>query len=104
MKAELNFPGLEDAISAAIEKSLANRITELQSWPYVNKDVAAALLNIKVKTLLDKSKGYLDELEYYQQNKTFWFKKEALLFYVEKRRISKKRPGRIPNAIKSQAP
>ena len=108
MEARLQIDGLNEAIDAAVTRILEVRLREQAQWPYYTSEEAATLLQITVRTLLDKRKGYLSQLEYSKQAKTFWFLKVSLLEFVQRRSINKKfrgvelkRPRRLLNRPRS---
>jgi hypothetical protein len=96
VEARLQLDGLREQIMEVVEQSLQTRFESLSSWPYYSAEETAKLLQITVKHLLDKRYPYINELEYAQHGKRiFWFKKDALLQFIEKRLIVRNR-GRIP--------
>jgi|SRR4051812_24116187 hypothetical protein len=110
MEARLHIDGLNDAIQAAVSNALSSRLAEINKWPYFTAEEAAHLLQVTVKTLLDKRKGYLQDLEYSKSGKTFWFLKDSVLSFVARRTINKKfrgvelrKPRRVLNIQRKSA-
>jgi hypothetical protein len=104
VQAKIELTGLTEHIETIVARVIACHQRELCEWPYSSAEQTADLLQIGVKTLLDKRKGYLDQLEYSKQGKAFWFLKASILAFVEKRAIYKrfrgvelKRPKRALN-------
>ena len=98
MKATINI-SLEQTIAAAIQDAIQAHITQLQDWPYVDQTIAAQRLGLSVSALLDKRNGHLEELDYSCQGKRYWFTKETLHEYVQRRSV-RRRAGRIPNTLR----
>ena len=95
VEARLQIEGLREQITEVVEQCLYARFESLSSWPYYTVEETAKLLQISVKHLLDKRYPYINELEYAQHGKRiFWFKKDALLKFIESRLIVKNK-GRI---------
>jgi hypothetical protein len=96
VEAKLQIEGLREQIAEVVENCLSARFESLSSWPYYTAEETAKLLQITVKHLLDKRYPYIKELEYAQHGKRiFWFKKDALVKFIESRLIVKNR-GRLP--------
>lgn len=103
MEVKLNIDGLQDLIVQAVESAMHSKQADHSNWPYYSAEEAAEKLQITVKHLLDKRYPYINEIEYAQHGKRiFWFKKESLLEFIEKRLI-KKYHGRIPEKVKLKA-
>jgi hypothetical protein len=91
MKLSVDLPDIADAVAKAVEDALKDKQTKLTGWPYYTLKETAALLQIKPGTLLDKRMPYLNEIEYCQNGKIFWFLKKSVEAFIESRRIRKYR-------------
>jgi hypothetical protein len=103
MKVLLEIDGLKDVIAETVEAALRSKQAELSYWPYYTLEETARLLQLKKETLLDKRNHYLNELEYSSQGKSFWFKKESVLHYIQERAIKNNYKGRVPDSVKQQS-
>ena len=91
MKLSVDLPDIAEVIAQAVESAINDKQTKLIGWKYFTLKETAELLQIKVSTLLDKRMPYLNELEYSQSGKTFWFKKESVELFISSRMIRKYR-------------
>jgi hypothetical protein len=91
MKLTVDLPEIKDYIKNAIENALIDKQNQLINWKYFTLKETAELLQIKTKTLLDKRMPYLNEIEYYQNGKLFWFLKKSVEDFIAKRKINKYR-------------
>lgn len=91
MKIEVELKDLDTIVKDAVEASLTDRQTKLFGWKYFTLKETSELLQIKVSTLLDRRQPYLNELEYSQAGKTFWFTKKGVEDYISHRMIKKYR-------------
>lgn len=91
MKITVDLPDLQEVVAASVEAALVDKQTKLFGWKFFTLKEAAELLQIKVSTLLDKRQPYLNELEYSQNGKTFWFFKSSVENFIQSRCIKKYR-------------
>jgi hypothetical protein len=91
MKITVDLPDLQEVVKGAVETAIIDKQTKLSGWKYFTLKETAELLQVKVSTLLDKRMPYLSELEYSQNGKTFWFKKESVELFISSRMIRKYR-------------
>lgn len=99
MRITVDLPDIEAAIEKAVEnaftksidKALAAKQITIQNWPYYTLKETSELLQIKTSTLLDKRMPYLNEIEYSQSGKIFWFKKTSVEEYIANRHMRKYR-------------
>jgi acyl-CoA reductase-like NAD-dependent aldehyde dehydrogenase len=89
MKITLDMPDLHEAVKTAVENAMRDKQKELSAWRYFTLKETAELLQIKTSTLLDKRMPYLNEIEYSQNGKIFWFKKDSVEAFIAKRSIKK---------------
>lgn len=91
MKVEIELRDLDKIITEAVETALTDKQAKLVEWKYFTLAEASELLQIKTTTLLDKRQPYLNELEYSQSGKLFWFTKDSVMKYIDNRQIKKYR-------------
>ena len=91
MKVTVDLPDLQEVVQEAVETAMIDKQTKLFGWKFFTLKEAAELLQVKVSTLLDKRQPYLAELEYSQNGKTFWFKKQSIEDFITNRMIKKYR-------------
>ncbi len=91
MKITVDLPDLQEVVAASVEAAMTDKQAKLFGWKYFTLKEAAELLQVKVSTLLDKRQPYLTELEYSQNGKTFWFKKQSIEDFITNRIIKKYR-------------
>jgi acyl-CoA reductase-like NAD-dependent aldehyde dehydrogenase len=91
MKLSVDLPDIAEVIAQAVENAISDKQTKLFGWKYFTLKETADLLQVKVSTLLDKRMPYLSELEYSQNGKAFWFKKESVELFISSRMIRKYR-------------
>lgn len=102
MEVKLNIDGLQDLIAQAVESAMRSKQAEHSNWPYYSAEEAAEKLQITVKHLLDKRYPFINEIEYAQHGKRiFWFKKESVFNFIEKRMIVKYH-GRVPEKMQTK--
>lgn len=89
MKITVDLPDLQEVIKDAIEKAISDKQTKLFGWNYFTLKETSELLQIKSSTLLDKRMPYLNELEYSQSGKIFWFRKKSVEEFISNRQINK---------------
>ena len=89
MKITVDLPDLQEVVQNAVETAMTDKQTKLFGWMFYSLKETAELLQIKTSTLLDKRQPYLNELEYAQQGKIFWFKKNSIEDYINNRIIKK---------------
>ncbi len=89
MKLSVDLPDIAEVISQAVETAINDKQTKLFGWSYFTLKETAELLQIKTSTLLDKRMPYLNEIEYSQNGKIFWFKKESVEAFIVNRTIKK---------------
>ena len=89
MKFTLDVPDLHEVVKSAVENALQDKQKEFSAWKYFSLKETAELLQIKTSTLLDKRMPYLNEIEYSQNGKIFWFKKESVEAFIANRTIKK---------------
>lgn len=89
MKVQLDLSDLDAAIAKAVEAAIVDQQTKFSGWKYYTLKEAAELLQIRPSTLLDKRLPYLNELEYSQNGKTFWFIKSSVEAFISSRHIKK---------------
>lgn len=91
MKITVDLPDLQEVVKMAVETALIDKQKQLADWKYFTLKETAEILQIKTTTLLDRRMPYLNELEYSQNGKTFWFKKESVELFISSRLIRKYR-------------
>ncbi len=91
MKITVDLPDLQDVVKMAVETALIDKQKQLVVWKYFTLKETADLLQIKPSTLLDKRMPYLNEIEYSQNGKTFWFSKASVEYFISSRMIRKYR-------------
>lgn len=91
MKIQVELTDLDVVVATAVEAAMADKQTKLFGWKFFTLKETCELLQIKSSTLLDKRQPYLTELEYSQNGKTFWFKKESVENFIMSRMIKKYR-------------
>lgn len=91
MKITVDLPDLQEVVAQAVDHAMTDRQSKLFGWKYFTLKETSELLQIKASTLLDKRQPYLIELEYSQNGKTFWFKKESVERFINNRMIKKYR-------------
>ena len=91
MKVEIELKDLDKIVAQAVETALCDKQAKLIQWDFFTLAEASELLQIKPSTLLDKRQPYLNELDYSQSGKTFWFTKNSVTRYIESRIIKKYR-------------
>lgn len=91
MKVTVDLPDLQKVVAEAVENALADQQTKLLNWKYFTLKEASELLQIKPATLLDRRSGYLNEIEFSQSGKTFWFLKESVEKFIADRKINRYR-------------
>lgn len=89
MKITVDLPDIAEIISKAVEEAIIDKQTKLSQWPYYTLNETSELLQIKTSTLLDKRMPYLNEIEYSQSGKIFWFKKSSVESFIASRHIRK---------------
>ncbi|MCU0359464.1 MAG: helix-turn-helix domain-containing protein [Bacteroidia bacterium] len=87
MKVTLDLPDLQDVVRDAVESAITDRQTKLFGWKYYTLKETAELLQVKVSTLLDKRMPFLNEIEYSQSGKLFWFSKKSVEDFISNRSI-----------------
>ena len=85
----IELPDLPNSIKAAVEQALIDCQAKLFCWKWFTLKETATLLQIKRKTLLDKRRPYLNEIEYSQSGKIFWFSKISVEEFIDSRIIKK---------------
>ncbi|MFN6037733.1 MAG: hypothetical protein ACK452_04645, partial [Bacteroidota bacterium] len=65
--------------------------SEVEGWKYYTILETCKLLQVKSKTLLDKRKPYLNELEYSRLGRIFWFTKKSVHDFIANRTFRKYR-------------
>ena len=91
MKLTVDLPDIAGVIALAVETAISDKQTKLFGWKYFTLKETAELLQIKTSTLLDKRMPFLNELEYSQNGKIFWFQKESVEKFISSRMIRKYR-------------
>lgn len=99
MKITVDLPDIAEAIEKAVEaaftkaldKALAAKQITIQNWPYYTLKETSELLQIKTSTLLDKRMPFLNEIEYSQSGKIFWFKRTSVEEFIATRHMRKYR-------------
>ena len=89
MKVTVDLPDLQGVVKDAVETAMIDKQTKLFGWRFFTLKETAELLQIKTSTLLDKRMPYLIELEYSQNGRIFWFKKESVEAFISNRMIRK---------------
>jgi hypothetical protein len=89
MKITVDLPDMAEVISKAVEEALLDKQTKLANWPYYTLLETSELLQIKTGTLLDKRMPFLNEIEYSQSGKLYWFKKESVEKFIAARHMRK---------------
>jgi hypothetical protein len=89
MKLTVDIPELQEAVKTAVETAMRDKQRELSAWKFFTLNETAALLQVKRTTLLDKRMPYLQEIEYSQRGKIFWFSKNSVEEFIAKRVIRK---------------
>jgi hypothetical protein len=82
MKVQIELSDLDAAISTAVASAITDHQTKLFGWKYYTLKETAELLQVKPSTVLDKRMPYLTEVEYSQNGKTFWFKKDSVENFI----------------------
>ena len=91
MKITVDLPDLQEVVKEAVETALIDKQKKLSVWKYFTLKETAELLQIKTSTLLDKRMPYLNEIEYSQNGKIFWFIKDSVENFKKNRIIKKYR-------------
>ncbi len=91
MKVTVDLPDLQDVVKAAVEEALKDRQSKLFEWKYYSLKETAELLQVKVSTLLDKRMPFLNEIEFSQSGKLFWFSKKSVEDFIATRSIRRYR-------------
>lgn len=91
MKLSVDLPDIAEVIAQAVETAITDKQSKLFGWKYFTLKETAELLQIKISTLLDKRMPYINEIEYAQNGKIFWFKKESVELFISSRMIRKYR-------------
>ncbi len=89
MKLTVDLPDIAEVIARAVEDAIGDKQTKLFGWKYFTLKETSELLQIKTSTLLDKRMPFLNELDYSQNGRIFWFKKESVEAFISKRNIKK---------------
>lgn len=89
MKLTIDLTELHQMIIKTIESALENIPEEKTMWEYYTLKEASELLQIKTATLLDKRMPFINELEYAQSGRIFWFKKTSVEKFVTDRIVKK---------------
>jgi hypothetical protein len=89
MKITVDLPDLKDVVSEAVNSAVAVIQSKITTWKYFTLKETAELLQIKSTTLLDKRMPFLNEIEYAQSGKLFWFLKTSVENFINARRIKK---------------
>ena len=89
MKVQIDLTELDTTIAAAVTAAINDKQTKLFGWKYYTLAETAELLQIKTSTLLDKRMPFLNELEYSQSGKIFWFLKTSVENFISSRKIKK---------------
>ena len=89
MKFTLDMPDLHEVVKAAVENAIRDKQKELSEWKFFTLKETAELLQVKTGTILDKRMPYLNEIEYFQNGKIFWFKKDSVEAFIASRKIKK---------------
>jgi hypothetical protein len=89
MKFILDMPDFYEVVKTAIENAILEKQIALSEWKFFTLKETASLLQIKTGTLLDKRMPYLNEIEYYQNGKVFWFSKDSVEAFIVNRKINK---------------
>jgi hypothetical protein len=82
---------VQAAFTKALEDALAAKQITVQNWPYYTLKETSELLQVKTGTLLDKRMPFLNEIEYSQSGKIFWFKKTSVEEFIATRHMRKYR-------------
>jgi hypothetical protein len=91
MKLTLDLPDIAEVIALAVETAISDKQTKLIGWKYFTLKETAELLQVQTSTLLDKRMPFLNEIEYSQSGKIFWFKKTSVEAFISGRVIRKYR-------------
>lgn len=91
MKLTVDLPDITAFIAQAVEAALRDKQTELAGWKYYSLEETSKLLQVKRGTLLDKRMPFLNEIEYSQSGKIFWFLKKSVEDFISHRKIKKYR-------------
>lgn len=91
MKLTVDLPDITTFIAQAVEAALKDKQTELSGWKYYSLEETCKLLQVKRGTLLDKRMPFLNEIEYSQSGKIFWFLKKSVENFISNRQIKKYR-------------
>jgi hypothetical protein len=91
MKITVDLPDLKQTVESAVEQAMVDIQAKLFGWKYFTLKEAAELLQIKTTTLLDKRMPFLNEIEYSQSGKLFWFLKASVENFINSRKIRKYR-------------
>lgn len=91
MKLTVDLPDIAEVIAQAVESALRDKQTKLSGWKYYSLKETSELLQIKTSTLLDKRMPYLNEIQYSQNGKIFWFLKQSVEDFIANRQIRKYR-------------
>ncbi len=89
MKLTVDLPELNEMVIKAVETALKDKQTELNGWEYYTLKETCGLLQIKSSTLLDKRMPYINELEFAQSGRIFWFKKKSVEDFISNRLIKR---------------
>ena len=89
MKLTVDLPDIKEVVAEAVDHAMIDRQTKLFGWKFFTLKETAELLQIKTSTLLDKRMPYLNEIEYSQNGKTFWFVKTSVENFISSRVIKK---------------
>lgn len=89
MKITVDLPDIAEVIAQAVDEALSDKQTKLVGWKYFTLKETAELLQVKTSTLLDKRMPFLNEIEYSQSGKIFWFLKKSVEEFIATRKIRK---------------
>lgn len=93
MKLTVDLPDITAFIAQAVEAALKDKQTELAGWKYYTLEETCKLLQVKRTTLLDKRMPFLNEIEYSQSGKLFWFIKKSVEEFISSRKIKHYKRG-----------
>ncbi|MDQ3192365.1 MAG: hypothetical protein M3Q58_12300 [Bacteroidota bacterium] len=91
MKITVDLPDLHEVVMKAVDQAMIDSHSKLVAWKFFTLKETAELLQIKTSTLLDKRMPYLNEIEYSQNGKIFWFVKTSVEKFIDSRYIKKYR-------------
>jgi hypothetical protein len=89
MKLTVDLPDIAEVVAKAVEEALKDKQSKLEGWEYYTLKEVCELLQIKSSTLLDKRMPFINELEYSQSGRIFWFKKKSVETFISNRNIRK---------------